>query len=151
VYNTSDDHKTIGEYLQNSWKRIGIDVRLQNLEWKVVNENLHKGQFQLARYGWIGDYMDPQTFLDMWITGAGNNTAQWSNAEYDELIQQAIRESDPMKRMEHFAAAEEILMGEYVLCPIYFYVINYYETDEVEGIERSTTMNIRFDRARWKK
>jgi len=150
IYNTDDQHKVVAEYCQSEWKRLlGVETRLQNMEWKVLNQSRQEGNFQIARHGWIGDYRDPMTFLDMWITGSGNNNAQWSNAEYDSLITQARTERDAARRMDLMAKAERILVEDFVICPIYHYTQNYYETDEVEGIERSMMMTIRFDRARW--
>jgi len=76
----------------------------------------------VARAGWIGDYNDPNTFLDMWLTGGGNNQTGWSNARYDQLIQEAGQASDPTARFEKFQEAEAILLDEMPVIPIYFYV-----------------------------
>ena len=80
------------------------------------------GDYDIARNGWLGDYNDPISFLDMWITGSGNNDAQWSNTEYDALISQIKAETDTAKRFELMHKAEVIIFDEWMLCPIYYYV-----------------------------
>ena len=124
LYNTSESHKVIAEVIVQMWKEnLGVTVGLYNTEWKVYLDNVDHLNYQVARAGWIGDYTDPNTFLDMFVTGGGNNNTGWSNARYDELIALAAREADPAKRMDHFREAEKILCAdELPIIPIYFYV-----------------------------
>ena len=123
LYNTSENHKAIGEALQQMWQtELGVTVNLTNQEWGVFLQTRKDGNYSIARNGWIADYNDPMSFLDMWLTGGGNNDAQYSNAKYDELIQQAKSSSDPAERMKLMHEAEDILMGEDVVhAAIYFY------------------------------
>lgn len=122
LYNTSDAHARIAQAVQQMWKQVlGIDIELLNMEWKVYLANSQEGRYDIARAGWIGDYVDPNSFLDMWVTGGGNNRAGWSNTEYDRLIEQAAASSDPGERFEAFQQAEEILMREAPIMPVYFY------------------------------
>ncbi|MDB6029135.1 MAG: extracellular solute-binding protein family 5 [Verrucomicrobiales bacterium] len=127
LYNTLESHKTIAEALQQMWKKnLNIDVGLRNEEWKVyLNTKKAGGDFDLCRYGWIGDYPDPNTFLDMWITDGGNNDAGWSNKEYDRLIAEAGKTIDPQERFKIFQKAEAILLDEMPVLPIYYYVSIY--------------------------
>ncbi|MFN3660177.1 MAG: peptide ABC transporter substrate-binding protein, partial [Brevinematales bacterium] len=123
LYNTSEGHKKIAEAIQQMWKKnLGIEVNLENQEWKVYLDRVGKLQYQIARAGWIGDYPDPNTFLDMFVTGGGNNQTGYSNPKYDELIKKAASEKDPRKRMAIFRQVEEILMTDLPVMPIYFYV-----------------------------
>jgi oligopeptide transport system substrate-binding protein len=123
LYNTSEGHKKIAEAIQQMWKQaLNIDVQLENQEWKVYLDREHKGDYMICRAGWIGDYVDPNTFLDMWITGGGNNYANYSNPKYDELIEKAKFTQDPKARMALFYQAEQILMTDLPILPIYFYV-----------------------------
>ena len=69
----------------------------------------------------------------MWITGGGNNDAQWSNAEYDKLISEVKSSSDPLERFEKMHKAEDIIFDEWMLCPIYYYVDLYLMSDKLEG------------------
>ena len=122
-YNTSEAHKQVAEALQQMWKKtLQIDVGLFNQEWKVYLDTVNKIKYDVARAGWIGDYNDPNTFLDMWLTGGGNNQTGWSNARYDQLIQEASQTSNPAARFEKFQKAEAILLDEMPVIPIYFYV-----------------------------
>jgi len=122
-YNTSEAHKQVAEALQQMWKKtLQIDVGLFNQEWKVYLDTVNKIKYDVARAGWIGDYNDPNTFLDMWLTGGGNNQTGWSNARYDQLIQEAGQTSNPAARFEKFQKAEAILLDEMPVIPIYFYV-----------------------------
>jgi oligopeptide transport system substrate-binding protein len=122
-YNTSEAHKQVAEALQQMWKKtLNIDVGLFNQEWKVYLDTVNKVKYDVARAGWIGDYNDPNTFLDMWLTGGGNNQTGWSNARYDQLIKEAAKAGDPKVRFEKFQEAESILLDEMPVIPIYFYV-----------------------------
>lgn len=136
LYNTDDKHKSIAEALQNMWQeQLGVTVTLSNQDWNVFLTNRKNGDFQIARNGWIADYNDPCSFLDMWYTGGGNNDAQYSNPEYDALIDAAKATSDPAERMKAFHAAEDILIkDDSVLAPLYFYTSPYMLNPEVQGV-----------------
>lgn len=136
LYNTDDKHKKIGEALQNMWQeQLGVTVNLDNQDWNVFLQNRKDGNYQIARNGWIADYNDPCSFLDMWYTGGGNNDAQYSRAEYDAAIDAAKATSDPAERMAAFHEAEDILIGEdNVLAPIYFYTQPYMLKDDIAGM-----------------
>lgn len=134
LYNTYEDHKRIAEAVQQMWKQnLGVDARLLNQEWKVYLDSVHSMNYQVARQGWIGDYNDPNTFLDNWVTGGGNNETGWSNPEYDRLIAEAARTIDPAQRLEVFQKAEAILMDEVPIIPIYIYTRVYLMQTNVMG------------------
>lgn len=127
LYNTSDNHRLIGEALQNMWQtELGVTVNLVNQEWNTFLDTRKNGDYSIARNGWIADYNDPMSFLDMWLTGGGNNDAQYSNPYYDALIMQAKSTSDLAERMSLMHQAEDILMGQDVVhAAIYFYTDKY--------------------------
>ena len=127
LYNTSDNHRLIGEALQNMWQtELGVTVNLVNQEWNTFLDTRKNGDYSIARNGWIADYNDPMSFLDMWLTGGGNNDAQYSNPDYDALIMQAKSTSDLAERMSLMHQAEDILMGQDVVhATIYFYTDKY--------------------------
>ena len=135
LYNTSDAHKAVGEALQQMWQEeLGVTVQLQNQEWNAFLETRKKGEYQIARNSWIADYNDPCSFLDMWYTGGGNNDAQYSNPEYDAMIDAAKATSDPAERMSYFHKAEDIIIGQdWALGPIYFYTQKYMMADDISG------------------
>ena len=136
LYNTDDSHKAVGEALQNMWQTVlGVTVQLDNQEWATFLQTRKDGDYSIARNGWIADYNDPMSFLDMWLTGGGNNDAQYANPEYDALIQQAKASTDPAERMQLMHDAEDIIIGQdYALCPLYFYTQKYMLADGITGM-----------------
>jgi len=99
LYPTSENGKVIAEAIQEMWRReLGINVRLVNQEWKVYLDSMNTLDYDLAVSIWIGDYVDPNTFLDMFETDNGNNRTGWSNAEYDRLLRQAAQTADQEER-----------------------------------------------------
>ncbi|MDR0859037.1 MAG: peptide ABC transporter substrate-binding protein [Oscillospiraceae bacterium] len=127
LYNTSDAHKAVGEALQNMWQtELGVTVQLQNEEWNTFLETRKQGRFSICRGGWIADYNDAVNFLDMFVTGGGNNDPQYANPDFDALIRQIKAESDPAKRTAALHSAEDMLLGrDWVVAPIYFYTNKY--------------------------
>ncbi|MBN2658236.1 MAG: peptide ABC transporter substrate-binding protein [Spirochaetales bacterium] len=124
LYNTSEGHKKIAEYIQSEWKNnLGVNVTLLNQEWATYLSTRNMGDFQVARAGWIGDYQDPNTFLDMFISGTPMNGGKYSNPKYDELISKAATMADGPERMSVLAQAEKIFIEEDMgVMPIYYYV-----------------------------
>src|SRR5690606_5267434 len=92
-----------------------------NQEWKVFQESVRAKQYQIARAGWIADYADPSTFLNLWTTGDSNNHTGWSNPEYDRLIRESASLSNPEERYARFAEAERILLDELPVLPLCWY------------------------------
>jgi oligopeptide transport system substrate-binding protein len=122
LYNTSQNHQNIAAAVQDMWKKnLGINVTLRNVERKVQLADGQTEQFQILRNGWIADYADPMTFLDMWETGNGQNYSGYSNPAYDKLIQAAKAETDAAKRMTDMHEAEAILMTDFPVIPLYYY------------------------------
>lgn len=119
------------------WGQLGATVTLESQEWATFLNTRKNGDYQVARNGWLGDYNDPISFLDMWITGGGNNDAQWSNAEFDSLIKQIKSSGDAEARMEMMHQAEDIIFDEWMLCPIYYYVDIYMAQQNLENLSTS--------------
>lgn len=124
LYNTNDNHKAIGEFIQQQWlENLNVDITLENQEWATYLANRRAHQFDIARAGWIGDYQDPNTFLDMFITGGAMNGGQYSNAEYDRLIEEAARMPAGRARFDTLREAENTFIAEDMgVMPIYYYV-----------------------------
>lgn len=123
LFNTHDAHRDIAEVIQQQWKQnLGIDVELRNLEWGVYLDSMMRVDFDIARAGWVPDYSDPNTFLDMFVTGGSHNNTNWGLPEYDRLIAAAGAEPDSVKRMKLLQDAERLLMDELPIIPIYYYV-----------------------------
>jgi oligopeptide transport system substrate-binding protein len=122
LINTNQAHTTIAEAIQQMWKQeLNIDVGIENQEWKVYLDSQHNLNYDVARGGWIADYMDPNTFLSIWRTGDGNNDTGWSNPEYDRLLDQAAQTANPQKRLATLRQAEELWLSEPSAVLIYWY------------------------------
>jgi oligopeptide transport system substrate-binding protein len=137
LYNESTGHQLIGEALQDMWKKIGVNITLVSQEWNTFLNTRKNGEYEIARNGWLGDYNDPISFLDMWISGSGNNDAQWSNSEYDAIISKVKSSSDRAERMSLMHQAEDIIFDEWMLCPIYYYVDIYLKSEKLDGFYSS--------------
>jgi oligopeptide transport system substrate-binding protein len=126
LYNTSEGHRKIAVALQQMWKKhLNIDVVLLNQEWKVYLDTVSNHHYEIARAGWIGDYVDPNNFLDMFLCNGGNNRTHWCNPEYDQIIlQQVPKAKTHQQRLDLFKQAENILLDEMPVIPIYIYTSN---------------------------
>ncbi len=134
----SDLDRDVAVELQGSLqKELGIQMQLRPQEWTVYLAAQSALDYDLCRSSWVADYNDPNTFLNMFVSGDGNNRTGWSNPEYDALIGAAAREADSARRFALFAQAESILVGgEAAICPLYFYVgIQFYDPERLGGIE----------------
>ncbi|MEQ2130561.1 peptide ABC transporter substrate-binding protein [Caldanaerobacter subterraneus KAk] len=117
----SDTAKKYSVALQQMWNQaLGVQVEIQNVAFKVRLDMMDRGDYQIVLAGWGADYNDPMTFLDMWETNNGNNTAFYSNPEYDKLIEQAKVNGDPKSRVEEMIQAEKILMEDMPIGPLWF-------------------------------
>jgi oligopeptide transport system substrate-binding protein len=122
LFNTSETHRPISEALQAMWAReLGIHIVLENTEWRTYLDRRSRGDFQIIRAGWIGDYLDPSTFLDLWRSDSTHNYYGWSDPDYDQKLDAAAAESDPERRMNLLAGAERIFLEDDLVIPIFFY------------------------------
>ena len=161
LYNTSDSHKAIGEYLQNALATVGITMNLENQEWNTFLNTRKNGDYSIARNGWLADYNDPICFLDMWTTSSGNNDVQFGKGDhetvaiynldltalgydvkvengtwaqtYDVLISLIKGCTDNEVRYQLMHIAEDLLMSTGCICPLYFYTDIYMLDDSVHG------------------
>ncbi|WP_312522055.1 peptide ABC transporter substrate-binding protein [Anaerospora sp.] len=148
IYNTNEMHKAIAEALQEMWKKnLGVTVEIANQEWKVFIENRHKGFYQLARNGWLGDYADPMTFIDIFMSNSGNNEAQYKNPAYDKLVDLAKSTPDLSVRQKALHDAEKLLFDDAVLLPLYFYTKPAAVNPKVKGYSRSVLGTLYFKEA----
>jgi oligopeptide transport system substrate-binding protein len=134
LYNTSETHHILAQAIQEMWQKyLNIKVTLKNQEWKVYLAATHTQDFDIARMGWSGDYNDPNSFLDMWITDGGNNRTGWSNPAYDTLIAQAAECLDQTQRFALFKKAERLLLDQLPIIPIYFNTNDFLVHPSVKG------------------
>jgi len=134
LYNSSENHRVVAEALQEMWRRdLGLEVRLINQELKVVHAARRAGDYQILRSDWIGDYLDPATFLDIFRTDSGNNYTGWSNREYDAALFAAARTPDPAARHALFQKAEALLLEAAPIIPLYHYTHVFLLQPSVQG------------------
>ncbi len=161
LYNTSEGHKAIGEYLQSALAAAGITMNLENQEWNTFLNTRKNGDYSIARNGWLADYNDPICFLDMWTSGSGNNDVQFgkgAHAElkmysidltpygytdkvengtwaetYDVLISRIKSCTDTTNRYAMMHLAEDMLMETGCIVPLYYYTDLYMLDDSVKG------------------
>lgn len=123
LYNTNEGHQLIAQLVRKQWQQaLGISVRSRNQEFVSLLASQRDLEFDVSRRGWLGDYADPNTFLEMYRTGAEHNNTGWGDPEYDRLIAAAKVEPDPERRLKLLADAERMLMDQLPILPIYFYV-----------------------------
>jgi oligopeptide transport system substrate-binding protein len=123
LYNTDQVHKAIAELVRKQWQnQLGISTSLRNEEWGSYQDSIQQLKFVVARRAWVGDYLDPNTFADMYVTNGENNSTGFSKPEYDKLVAEAAKELDQKKRMKILESTERMLMDEMPIIPIYFYV-----------------------------
>ena len=161
LYNTSEGHKAIGEAIQSTFAGIGITMNLENQEWATFLDTRKAGNYSIARNGWLGDYNDPISFLDMWTTASGNNDVQFGKGDnaavaaysldltdlgydvkvengtwaetYDVIIGLIKKCTDSKTRYELMHRAEDLLMSTGCICPVYYYTDLYMIDDSVKG------------------
>ena len=143
IADEGDSVKTMCEYIQEQLKKnLGVTLKVEQLTYKARLQRMDDHDFSIVMAGWGPDYNDPMTFMDLWVTGGGNNHTSWSNAEYDSLIKAAQVEGDAAKRTEMLVQAEKILAAESPIGPIYYRTRDYVCSDKVKGIFRSAFQDL---------
>ncbi len=135
LYNTSEAHKKIAQAAQEMWRNnLGIEIQLENVDFQVKLDREKAGDYQISRAGWIGDYIDPMTFIDLWVSDGAFNDAKYNNPEYDRLVKEAKNTTDQKIRMENMRKAEQMLMADMAVVPVYFYTQPYAQKPYVTGV-----------------
>ncbi|WP_025681416.1 peptide ABC transporter substrate-binding protein [Paenibacillus massiliensis] len=134
-YNTNDKHKKVAEAVQEMLKEnLGVQVQLENQEWGTYIDTFKQKNFQAARMGWVGNYLDPLGVLGHYTSDNSNNFTNWSNAAYDQLIQESTYEQDPQKRFTQLHEAEGILLDELPIMNLLFSADTALVSPKVDGI-----------------
>ncbi|NFI56833.1 peptide ABC transporter substrate-binding protein [Clostridium sp. ZBS12] len=148
LINPINPNGDVAQAMQDMWKNnLGINVELQSQEWKVFQTTRTAKQYEVAFHAWVGDYIDPMTFLDMWESTSGQNCAGYNNPEYDKLIRDAKVEQDQTKRFEMLHQAEDMLMEDMPVIPLNYQVKVKGIKDYVKGVNVSPLGYIYFDKA----
>jgi oligopeptide transport system substrate-binding protein len=136
-YNTSENHKNTAVAIQEQLKPLGIEITLLNTDTKTHYGHLEQhGDFDVARAGWIADYKDPENFLALCKSGTGNNYAEYSNKEYDDLLAAAAAATDPGARMKSLSDAEAIgVARDLCVLPLLYYSYHNIVSPKIKGWE----------------
>lgn len=138
LYNTSETHRLIAQAVQEMWRtNLGISIGLENVDFQVKLDREKAGDYQISRAGWIGDYADPMTMLDLWYSTSSFNDANYNNPEYDALIDAIKASPDQAFRFEKMREAESMLMEDMPVVPVYFYTLPYLVKPNVEGVYKT--------------
>lgn len=121
-YNTNDMHKKVTLAIASMWKSIlGAQVDVQNQEWKTFIQARHKGDYTIARDGWVADYNSVTTYTQLYQCGSAVNNSHYCNLEYDKLIAKARLQANPHKRIKTFQMALQIPLNDYATIPLFQY------------------------------
>ena len=134
-YTTNDAgyHKVVAEYLQQAWAAIGIDLKVNIVEWASFTPMRRNGEFDVARNGWVGDYTDPSNILELFCTTNGNNDGKYTNADFDAAIEDSRVTTDAATRSEDLHKAEDALMNDAGCIPIAYYNDFWLQSSKITG------------------
>jgi len=138
-YNTSENHKKIAIAVAAMWKQaLGVKTHLINEEWKVFLSNRKMKQLtQIFRAGWISDYNDPNSFLELMYSKHGMNDSGYDNPDYDSLLQESANMINPTNRQNIMYKAENLILKEQPIMPIYSYVVKRMIKPYVGGVGKN--------------
>lgn len=150
LYNSSELNRSVAEILQAQWREsLDLEVALTNQEWKSFLAAQRGLEYQISRSSWIGDYLDPIAFLEIFTGESGNNRTGWQDDMYDGLIEQARGEADPEARRLLLREAERRLLDQAIIVPLYHEVSLELIDPRLEGLHRNLRGYIDWGRLRW--
>lgn len=135
TYSTNDAgyHKVVAEYLQQAWAELGVDLKVDVVEWGSFTPMRRNGDYEISRNGWVGDYDDPSNMLDLLYSSNGNNDGKYNNPAYDEQMNISRSTIDPEVRRTALHAAEDILMEDAACIPVAYYADFYLMSNKITG------------------
>ncbi len=151
LYNTSESHEKIAIAVASMWKKkLGVNVKLVNQEWKSYIDSRNTGNFDVVRASWVGDYNEPSTFLSLLTASHSGNIAKFNDPQYDQLLQQASLQTNPQQLSADYNKAEAIIADQAPIAPIYQYTngrlikpwVQGYPITNPEDVAYSQTMYI---------
>ena len=126
ITNNSETARRNAETYQGMWdKHLGLKVRIEQVDTGTHKSRERSGDYDISASGWIGDFLDPTTFLDMWRPGDGNNNTNWENPAYSDKLSAAELIADPAERINTLVQAEQVLMDDLPIIPIYWYTTKF--------------------------
>jgi len=134
MYNSSTTHQTVAEVIAKMWEDVlGIRTELSVQEWSVFLVTRRDGNFQVARDGWLSDWNDASSMLNLFTSNSGNNNCQYKNQQFDSYMNEAASTNDRAKRIAAMHNAEDILMGDFAGGPIMHYAQNYIVSKDLKN------------------
>ncbi|WP_343551921.1 peptide ABC transporter substrate-binding protein [Pantoea sp.] len=150
LYNTSESHQKIAIAVSSMWKKnLGVDVTLQNQEWKTYIDSRNSGNFDVIRASWVGDYNEPSTFLSLLTSSHSANIARFKNADYDAALVKASTETDAAARNADYNKAEQIIADQAPIAPIYQYTNGRLIKPWVKGYPITNPEDVAYSREMW--
>ncbi|MGK3113117.1 peptide ABC transporter substrate-binding protein [Candidatus Pantoea formicae] len=150
LYNTSESHQKIAIAVASMWKKnLGVDVTLQNQEWKTYIDSRNTGSFDVIRASWVGDYNEPSTFLSLLTSSHSGNIARFHSADYDAVLAKASQETNPMARNSDYNKAEQIIADQAPIAPIYQYTNGRLIKPWVKGYPITNPEDVAYSRELW--
>lgn len=120
LYNTSDNNQKLAIAIASMWKKtLGVDVNMINQEWKTYIDSRNTGNFDVVRASWVGDYNEPSTFLSLLTSTHSGNIAKFNSADYDRLLSEAGKQTNPKALSDDYNKAEQIIAEQVPIAPIY--------------------------------
>lgn len=149
--NEGKAHAAVTAMVAEQWKdKLGINATIESQKWESYLAKRLSGSYQVTRAGWTADYNDPATFLNFFRTDSADNDSGWSNKSYDQLVKQAEQTFDAAKRVQLYAQAEQLLMKETVIIPVYNYIADILRDPRIAGVYIDYDGSIAFSRGYWK-
>ena len=147
LYNTSDLHKKLAIAAASIWKKnLGVNIKLNNQEWKTFLDTRHQGNFDVARAAWCADYNEPTSFLNTMLSDSSNNTSHYKSADYDKAIAAAMAAGDDKTRSSAYTQAEQILDKDSVIAPVFYYANTRLVKPYVGGYSGKDPLNYVYDK-----
>ncbi|WP_380177937.1 oligopeptide ABC transporter substrate-binding protein OppA [Kalamiella sp. sgz302252] len=147
LYNTSDLHKKLAIAAASIWKKnLGVNIRLNNQEWKTFLDTRHQGNFDIARAAWCADYNEPTSFLNTMLSDSSNNTSHYKSPAFDKIIASAMAASDEAARSKAYTQAEQQLDKDSVIAPVFYYANTRLVKPYVGGYTGKDPLNNLYDK-----
>jgi len=131
--NDAGYHKVVAQYLQEAWKKLGVTVNVDVVEWASFTPMRRAGNYVASRDGWVFDYNDASNMLDLMVSTNGNNNAKYKNPAYDALMVKAGNEIDPKTRSGYLHQAEDLVMSDAAIIPVAYYNEFYLQSPKITG------------------
>ena len=141
TYSTNDAgyHKAVAEYLQQAWKDIYVDVKVEVVEWSSFTPMRRQGQYDASRNGWVADYFDPSNMLDLLYSTNGNNDGKFADADYDKAMETSRTTVDAEARSKALQEAEDVLMEKAACIPVAYYTDFWLQSPKITGMWHTAT------------